>query len=75
MMRCQMRALSYRDRAIEAAALADQAQLANVRDRHTAAAATWKDLAHLEEELFKRASVRIAGVSATLRRKRPSCMS
>ena len=49
MSKNQLRADEYRGRAADATALADAALLANVRERHEAAAARWTDLARLNE--------------------------
>lgn len=54
MSKNQLRADEYRGRAADATALADAALLANVRERHEAAAARWTDLARLNERHVER---------------------
>lgn len=64
MSKNQLRADEYRGRAADATALADAAILANVRERHEAAAARWTDLARLNE---RQASPRDARTAAAKR--------
>ena len=45
----ELRAVDYRDKARNAAALADASVLAHVREKHELAAATWTGLADFEE--------------------------
>ena len=50
----------YRERAAQAANLAETANLAHVREKHARAAATWSDLADLEERVAAGAEKRAA---------------
>jgi hypothetical protein len=49
MLKSEVRAVDYRDKARHASALADASVLAHVRAKHTLAAATWTGLAESEE--------------------------
>lgn len=49
LLKRQERAVEYRSRALAAQVLAEASLLANVRERHEAAAARWRDLAELDE--------------------------
>jgi hypothetical protein len=49
MLKSEVRAGDYRDKARNATALADASVLAHVREKHTLAAATWTGLAESEE--------------------------
>lgn len=54
----------YRERAAQAAALAESSNLAHVREKHARAAATWSDLADIEERVAAGAEKREAEAEA-----------
>lgn len=49
MLKHDLKAKEYRDRALAASVAADHASLDQVRRQHRAAAASWSDLAQAEE--------------------------
>lgn len=51
MLKSQIKANEYRGRALDASALAEASPLERVREKHELAAATWTELAALQERV------------------------
>ena len=57
MMKREIRAADYRDKALNASVLAQASVLAHVRAKHERAAAVWSGLAEMEERPAVRAAL------------------
>ncbi len=57
MMKREIRAAEYRDKAMAASLLAEASVLAHVREKHERAAAVWSGLAEMEERPAVRAAI------------------